>query len=419
MRRLWGILTIFLLTSSVFAQTNAKIKELEKQRESLQQQIFQSETLLTSTKKDVGSQLSSLALLTNQIVERKKYIEAIEKDVIVLNREIGSLEKQLRQLNAELKERKDKYAASVQYMRKNRTIEEKLMFIFSAKTLSQTYRRMRYMQEYTDFQRKQGEQVIEKQEEVKQKQQELQQVRGSKTKLLNDSEQEKRKLEEQEKEKKTLLTSLQKKQKSLQSEISQKRKKANQLNAQIDRLIEAEIAAAKKRAAEEARKEAAAKGKTTTTKKAAPVESFRMSKADRQLSGNFEKNKGILPMPITGPHLIVSHYGQYSVPGLRNVKLDNKGIDIQGKDGAKARAIFDGEVSAIFQYAGGLIGVLVRHGNYISVYCNLTSASVKKGDKIKTKDVIGDIYSDGGRPILHFQLRKETAKLNPEGWLDK
>lgn len=419
MRRIWGMLTIFLLTSSVFAQTNAKIKELEKQRESLQQQISQSETLLTSTKKDVGSQLSSLALLTNQIVERKKYIEAIEKDVIVLNREIGSLEKQLRQLNAELKERKDKYAASVQYMRKNRTIEEKLMFIFSAKTLSQTYRRMRYMQEYTDFQRKQGEQVIEKQEEVKQKQQELQQVRGSKTKLLNDSEQEKRKLEEQEKEKKTLLTSLQKKQKSLQSEISQKRKKANQLNAQIDRLIEAEIAAAKKRAAEEARKEAAAKGKTTTTKKAAPVESFRMSKADRQLSGNFEKNKGILPMPITGPHLIVSHYGQYSVPGLRNVKLDNKGIDIQGKDGAKARAIFDGEVSAIFQYAGGLIGVLVRHGNYISVYCNLTSASVKKGDKIKTKDVIGDIYSDGGRPILHFQLRKETAKLNPEGWLDK
>lgn len=419
MRRLWGILTIFLLTSSVFAQTNTKIKELEKQRESLQQQISQSETLLTSTKKDVGSQLSSLALLTNQIVERKKYIEAIEKDVIVLNREIGSLEKQLRELNAELKDRKDKYAASVQYMRKNRTIEERLMFIFSAKTLSQTYRRMRYMQEYTDFQRKQGELVIEKQEEVKQKQQELQQVRGSKTKLLNDSEQEKRKLEEQEKEKKTLLTSLQKKQKSLQSEISQKRKKANQLNAQIDRLIEAEIAAAKKRAAEEARKEAAAKGKTTTTKKAAPVESFRMSKADRQLSGNFEKNKGILPMPITGPHLIVSHYGQYSVPGLRNVKLDNKGIDIQGKDGAKARAIFDGEVSAIFQYAGGLIGVLVRHGNYISVYCNLTSASVKKGDKVKTKDTVGEIYSDGGRPILHFQLRKETAKLNPEGWLDK
>lgn len=419
MRRLWGILTIFLLTGSVFAQTNTKIKELEKQRESLQQQISQSETLLTSTKKDVGSQLSSLALLTNQIVERKKYIEAIEKDVIVLNREIGSLEKQLRELNAELKDRKDKYAASVQYMRKNRTIEERLMFIFSAKTLSQTYRRMRYMQEYTDFQRKQGELVIEKQEEVKQKQQELQQVRGSKTKLLNDSEQEKRKLEEQEKEKKTLLTSLQKKQKSLQSEISQKRKKANQLNAQIDRLIEAEIAAAKKRAAEEARKEAAAKGKTTTTKKAAPVESFRMSKADRQLSGNFEKNKGILPMPITGPHLIVSHYGQYSVPGLRNVKLDNKGIDIQGKDGAKARAIFDGEVSAIFQYAGGLIGVLVRHGNYISVYCNLTSASVKKGDKVKTKDIVGEIYSDGGRPILHFQLRKETAKLNPEGWLDK
>ena len=304
------------------------------------------------------------------------------------------------------------------------------MFIFSAKSLSQTYRRMRYVQEYATYQRIQGEEIKKKQEQIRVKQKELEQTRKAKTVLLKEGEQEKIKLENQEKEKKTILSSLQKKQKGLQNEIRQKRKQADKLNAQIDRLIEAEIAKAKKRAEEEARREAAKKKESTgkgtssteksspTPKKSEPMERYSMDKADRQLSGNFEKNRGLLPMPITGPHLIVRHYGQYAVEGLKNVKLDNKGIDIQGKPGAMARAIFDGEVSAVFQY-NGLVGVLVRHGNYISVYCNLSSASVSKGDKVKTKDIIGKIYSDAGRPVLHFQLRKETAKLNPEIWLDK
>ena len=304
------------------------------------------------------------------------------------------------------------------------------MFIFSAKSLSQTYRRMRYVQEYATYQRIQGEEIKKKQEQIRVKQKELEQTRKAKTVLLKEGEQEKIKLENQEKEKKTILSSLQKKQKGLQNEIRQKRKQADKLNAQIDRLIEAEIAKAKKRAEEEARREAAKKKESTgkgtssteksspTPKKSEPMERYSMDKADRQLSGNFEKNRGLLPMPITGPHLIVCHYGQYAVEGLKNVKLDNKGIDIQGKPGAMARAIFDGEVSAVFQY-NGLVGVLVRHGNYISVYCNLSSASVSKGDKVKTKDIIGKIYSDAGRPVLHFQLRKETAKLNPEIWLDK
>ena len=144
-----------------------------------------------------------------------------------------------------------------------------------------------------------------------------------------------------------------------------------------------------------------------------------MNTEDRQLSGSFERNRGILPMPITGPYVIVSHYGQYKVDGLKNVKLDNKGIDIKGKAGAKARAIFDGEVSAIFKY-NGLNNVLVRHGNYISVYCNLSSVSVSKGSKVKTRSELGTIHKDAsGNAVLHFQLRKETTKLNPELWLGR
>ena len=146
-----------------------------------------------------------------------------------------------------------------------------------------------------------------------------------------------------------------------------------------------------------------------------------MDSSDRQLSDNFERNRGSLPSPITGPHLVVSHYGQYAVEGLRNVKLDNKGIDIQGQPGAQARSIFNGEVAVVFQ-VNGLMNVIIRHGSYISVYCNLSSASVSKGQKVSTRQTIGRVYSDpsdGDRTVLHFQLRKETSKLNPEAWISR
>ena len=189
------------------------------------------------------------------------------------------------------------------------------------------------------------------------------------------------------------------------------------------RLIEQEIEKARKRAEEEAKKNARKEGGKQAQKpvektvKQGTVDRFRMNTEDRQLSGSFEKNKGILPMPITGPYVIVGRYGQYAV--TKHVRLDNKGIDIRGKEGAKARAIFDGEVSAIFKY-NGLNNVLVRHGNYISVYCNLSTVTVTKGSKVKTRQEIGTVQKDAsGNPVLHFQLRKETTKLNPEVWLGR
>lgn len=419
--------------SPLFAQSNKLIKELEGKRGSLQKQIAESETLLKTTQKDVGSQLNGLAALTGQIEERKRYILMINKDVEAIELELSSLGKQLTRLQSDLKDKKKKYEASVQYLYKNRSVEEKLMFIFSAKSLEQTYRRLRYVREYATYQRLQGEEILKKQEQVNQKQQELHQVKAAKEGLLKEREEEKGKLEEQEKEKKTLVANLQKKQRGLQNELSKKRREANQLNARIDRLIAEEIEKARKRAAEEARREAAARKKenekvdkttttTTTSKpKSTPLETYSMSKADRELSGSFVNNRGKLPMPITGAYIITSRYGQYTVEGLRNVKLDNKGIDIQGKPGAQARAIFDGKVAAVFQL-NGLVNILVRHGNYISVYCNLSSASVKQGDTVTTKQTLGQIFSDGsdnGRTVLHFQLRKEKEKLNPEPWLNR
>ena len=424
MRNILLLCLIGLLGLDVSAQTTPKIKELENQRKELQQQIEESETLLRSTKKDVKSQLDNLVLINGQIEDRKKYIRTIEKDVRSLNNEINTLQRQLKTLQRDLKDKKEKYEASVQYMYRNKSIHEKLMFIFSADNLSQTYRRLRYVQEYANYQRLQAIEIERKQKQVQAKKTELETTRSAKEKLLKEGEAEKKKLEKQEKDRQGILNGLKRKQKGIQSEINKKRKSAQKLNAQIDKLIEQEIEKARKRAEEEARKKAKAEGKTDNKPpvsgkpvKKGTVDKFKMNTEDRQLSGSFEKNKGILPMPITGPYVIVGRFGQYAV--TKNVRLDNKGIDIRGKAGAKARAIFDGEVSAIFKY-NGLNNVLVRHGNYISVYCNLSSVSVTKGSKVKTRDEIGVIHQDAsGNAVLHFQLRKETTKLNPEVWLGR
>lgn len=437
MKRFFSILiSCFCLAIPLLAQSNKLIKELENRRGALQKQIAESETLLVNTRKDVGSQLSGLAALTGQIEERKRYILAINNDVEAIERELGVLGRQLVRLQNDLKDKKQKYESSVQYLYKNRSIEEKLMFIFSARTLAQTYRRMRYVREYATYQRLQGEEILKKQEQVNRKQAELRQVKAAKEGLLKEREAEKARLEVQEKEKKMLVANLRKKQRGLQDEIGKKRREADRLNARIDRLIAEEIEKARKRAEEEARREAAARKKadekggkseksaassTSSKPKATPLETYSMSKADRELSGNFANNRGKLPMPLTGAYIIVSHYGQYAVEGLRNVKLDNKGIDIQGRPGAQARAIFDGKVAAVFRL-NGLFNILIRHGNYISVYCNLSSASVKQGDNVTTKQTLGEIFSDGadgGRTVLHFQLRKEKEKLNPEPWLNR
>lgn len=435
MRRLvvvWIVLCGVL--GSLSAQSNKLIKELESRRGDLQKQIAETESLLSTTRKDVGSQLNSLAALTGRIEERKRYILTINNDIESIGREMSSLNRQLDRLRRDLKDKKQKYAASVQYLYKNRSVEEKLLFIFSAKSLAQTYRRLRYVREYATYQRLQGEEILKKQKQINEKRAELAQVRQAKESLLKEREDEKQKLEDEEKEKRALVTSLQKKQRGLQNEIARKRKEANQLNARIDRLIAEEIEKARKRAEEEARREAAARkkaqeeaaaaaGKENTPARpaAAPLEEYTLSKADRTLSGNFAANRGRLPMPISGPYIITSRYGQYAVEGLRGVKLDNKGIDIQGKPGAQARAIFDGKVAAVFKL-NGLFNILVRHGAYISVYCNLSSASVKTGDEVKTRQSLGEVFSDAsdnGRTVLHFQLRKEKEKLNPEPWLNR
>ena len=443
MKKLASILLLICLPMLLLAQTNKRIKELELKRSDLQKQIAETEALLKTTNKDVGSQLNGLNALTGQIEERRRYIDNISSDLQEVDSQLVYIDRQLDTLNLSLEEKKRRYESSLRYLYKNHSIQEKLMFIFSAESLSQTYNRLRYVREYATYQRLQGNEVIRKQEEVTQKQEELQGVKEEKIRLLAAREQEKQKLEIQEQKAQQVIKDLRSKQKGLQDEITKKRREANQLNNQIDKLIAIEIENARKRAEEEARREAeerrkaeeAAKRKATASASSKPAttnkpasstpaskpEVYSMSTADRELSADFVSNRGKLPMPITTSYIIVSHYGQYNVAGLRNVTLDNKGIDIQGQPGAQARAIFNGKVAAVFQL-NGLFNVLVRHGSYISVYCNLARTNVKQGDDVTTKQVLGTVFSDASdnnRTVLHFQLRKEKDKLNPEAWLNK
>ena len=431
------------------------VQALEKQRKQIQQQIREQERRLASSQQDVKKRLQNLMILNTEIAGKRRTIDTIRHDISNLDEEIEMLSRQLDELQKMLADCKQKYVKSMRYMHRNRSAQSQMMFIFSADNFAQMYRRLRFMREYAAYQHVQGDEVKAQQEEVNQKFQELSVAKDQKAQLLAKGERERIALEGKQAEQQNVVKTLQKEQKTIQSIIAQQKKKDAALNAQIDRLIAEEVARQKARAEAEARRRAeaaarerelaeakareekaraeamAAKDKKTreeAERRVREAEEKRVAaqrKAERmpmtapsedvRISGNFESNRGRLPMPITGAYRIVSHFGQYNVEGLHNVTLDNKGINIKGESGAQARSIFDGEVSGVFSFGGTMV-VMVRHGSYISVYCNLASVNVHRGQRVSTRQVLGRVGNDN---VLQFQLRKETAKLNPESWLGR
>ena len=473
--------------------TTPAVQALQNERQQIRKKIQEQEKLLSSNQKDVRKRLQDLMVINTEIEGKRRTIDTIRHDISYLDVEIERLGTQLDMLQAQLNERKKNYVKSLRYMHRNRSAQSQLMFIFSADNMIQMFRRIRFMREYASYQRAQGEEVKQKQEEVNRKFQEMNIAQDKKRKLLTKGEQERRSLEGKQTAQQNVVNTLKKEQKQIQGIIAQQKKKDAALNAQIDRLIAEEVArqkaraaaeakkraeaeAAKKRAAELARKKAAAEAaarenarriaeakererkakaeaaaardkkereaaerrareaeqsrlaaerkaeaeerehaKAVATARKEADDALRMPSEYMRISAHFESNRGRLPIPITGPYRIVSHFGQYNVEGLHNVTLDNKGINIRGEAGAQARSIFDGEVSAVFSFGGTMV-VMVRHGSYISVYCNLSSVNVHRGQKVSTRQALGRVGQDN---ILQFQLRRETAKLNPESWLGR
>ena len=310
------------------------------------------------------------------------------------------------------------------------------------------YRRLRYVRDYSKFQRAQGELIARKEAELRKKEQALLATRTQKDRLLAEGRAQQTKLQGQQREREAIVAELGKKQKELQQAVSRQRKQYNALNARIEKLIQQEIAAAerrrkeaearRRREAERRRKEEEAerrraarnKGKSKSKSssssgrgKTATPRFNEADKVDRKLSSSFAANRGRLPVPITGGYTLSGRFGRNLVTDLSGVELDNKGVNITGRRGANARAIFDGEVTNIFALSG-MYNVIVRHGNYYSLYCNLTSTKVRQGQQVKTGQTLGPIAPDAsGNATLHFQLRQEvsgtktTRLLNPESWL--
>ena len=410
------ILLTFFTSLTLSAQvTTAEIESLKKEEQSLKSQIANNEKLLKVAKNDVKSQLNNLMLINAQLGEQQRYVQQVEREVKRLKSDIRVLEKELARLVADLAQCKSQYQRAILYMHRNRITQEKWFFVFAAEDYRTMYRRLRYVTEFSKYQRAQGLAIQEKEEKVRQQQAELNAKKLKQEQLLADGRAQQKKMEENRKDRQQVVNKLKKRQSQLTATLDQQRKKASQLNSRIDQLIQKEIEEAERRR-KEAERLAKQKG-ATQQKKADKLK--KDAAEDRKLSSNFESNKGKFAAPITGSYMISNRYGKYSVEGLKNVSLDNKGINLTGQRGAKARSIFEGEVTALFNL-GGMYNIIVSHGKYLTVYCNLSKVSVKQGQKVTTNQILGTIATDdSGNATLQFQVRKGKTTLNPEQWISR
>ena len=435
MNRILFLCLSLMLFLPLAAQNSKKVKELKQQQSKLKTELQNSKTQLSKTQKRVKSGQQNVDYLGALVNNRLKRIHELEEELNKLEDDIIRMQKDITRIDSELRLRRQRLKAAIRNARVQRENHDPLVFIFSAKTVSQMYRRARYAREYVVYQHNLSGQVLQKQAELLKAQNRLLEAKSRKSAKLNEIMEQRKSLNEQQMQEKERVAGLKKKESGLKGKVAEQQKQIAALDRKIEEVIAYEIEQARKKAEEEARKKKAAAKKTTTTKTKQPASTSKpktetkpattqksgswLTAADRQLNGTFEQNKGRLPVPITGQYMLGNRFGIYNVPGMKNVQLDNKGTDYVGRPGARARAIFDGVVTSVFQFSGTR-NVLVRHGSYISVYCNLSSTIVQKGQKVRARDILGTVANDGsGNCTLHFQLRKETTKLNPEAWIGR
>lgn len=422
------------------AQNSKRVRDLKNQKARLQQTLKRSKQDLERTRSDVNKGKKTIQVLDQQIHTRVQYIQRTQSELDSLNYSIDTLKTRIRCLDSVLLVKKAKFKKSLRLAQAYRKVNSSLLFAMSADNVTQMYRRLRYTREYAAYQRAQGENVVRQQVIVLEHQNRMLALKSEANQKMQTLISERAKLARQQADEQSNVNRLQKKQNSLQQQVDLQNKQIAALEKKIDQLVAYEIEQARKRAEAEARRKAeAARRKAEQQRKAAvksvpegretatqPLKETSRSIAkgqwltpeEKQLNGGFEQNRGRLPVPITGPYMVGAHYGANTM-GKRNIMLQNKGVNYVGQAGARARVVFDGEVSAVFALSG-MKNILVRHGSYISVYCNLSSVIVKKGQRVKARDLLGTVAADfTGDYVLHFQLRKETTRLNPEQWVGR
>ena len=378
-----------ILCLPIFAADS--VKDLQKKQRQLQEEIEQTNKMLKQTKKDETATLNKLQLLGQNIKTQKKLINTLDNEITALNREMRALSSTRDSLQHVLEGYKEDYAQLVRQSHYARMQQSPLLFLLSSDSFQQLARRARYLQEFAHFRQEQVRRIENTQAEIDTQNELLQANKNDKQAALSSRKREQENLRRDERKQQSMLNQLKSKEKDLSKQIKQKQKKVNELNKKIDDIV---------------RKQTEQASKTTLTKE------------QQLIAGGFEANKGRLPWPVE-KGMISGHFGKQQHPVYSQVTMDNKGIYLQTTAGSKARAVFKGEVTSCFM-VGGTYAVIVQHGNYRTVYSNLSKLSVKQGDKVEPKQAIGTIFTDAEqdqKTELYFQIYQDRNILNPELWI--
>lgn len=386
----------FAFQSLCFAQS---ITDLQNKKQNAVKEIEYTTRLLNEAQQSENSSLGKLRLLNSKIRHRNTVLSSISNEIKIYECCIANNVLAIEMLKIDIEKLKEEYAKLILLAYKNKGASDKLLFLLSAESFNQAYRRLLYFRRYTSFRKNQAEIISAIETVLNANIGKLEQQKQVKQELVRATQKEKQVLSKEHGQQNTELQKLKKKKSSLQQILNQQRKVEQQLEREIQQIIE-----------EEARKSRAAGGS-----------GYALTPEQKLNGNNFEQNLGRLPWPVERG-VVVEHFGVHQHPVLTNVQVQNNGINIATETGAKVRAVFNGEVSRVFGISGGNTAVIVRHGAYLSVYSNLREVVVKKGDKVVSKQNIGTVYTDytdGNKSILKFQIWKEATKLNPELWIGR
>ena len=394
------IFGLLLSCVSVFAQSD-KQKALEQQRQQILKEMKQINALLFNKKKEEKSTITLIEDLNAKVNARKNLIRITNEQANLLTREINANQKEITSLRTQLQELKDDYAAMVVKSYKSKSEQSRVMFLLSSDNFKQAYKRLQYIKQYTNYQKEQGDAIKAKTKELQDLNIQLSRQKEDKQKLIEENRIAKRQLEAEVKEREVLMASIKSDMGKFAAQIKKKKQEADRLDKEINRLIREAIAASNKKA-----------GKTTSTGK------FVLTPADKIVGDSFEANKGKLGWPVERG-VIKAKFGKGRSLTDSSVEVNNPGVKIATEANANVKGVFNGEVSKIVIVKNGNPAIIVRHGNYLTIYTNLSKIYVKSGDKIKTGDVIGQVFTSksSGESLLGFRIYKNDQMLNPQYWL--
>ena len=400
---------LFFGNFSALAQPGNKQQQLEQQRESILNDIKKINTLLFKTRGVKKTVLSEVEDINQRIKAQQNLIRVTNQQANLLTRKINENLTQISLLRNELQQLKEDYAAMVQKSYKSKSQQSRVLFLLSSEDFLQAYKRVQYMKQYANHRKKQGESIKTKTELLQQLNLDLIDQRKEKDLLISENIATKAKLKKEKELQQTLITSLKKEESSFTKQIRAKQQKANKINGQIKKLIRDAIAAANKKAREN-------KSKTTTTS----ATKFALTPEAAAIAKDFKNNKGKLIWPVK-QGLVINKYGTRQHPQFPNVTQTFHGVEIATNANAQARAVFNGEILQIQQLKNANKAVMIQHGDYITIYYNLATISVKKGDKVSTKDPIGKVFTHPvtKQTVIKFMVYRNDTEMNPADWVYK